>query len=80
MTARGTVRRCKPGSCSSPRAIRYPFFLVLDGDVEIVEHSRGEPRTVAVHQPGEFTGDVDMLTGRAALVPRAPSRTAACSS
>jgi thioredoxin reductase (NADPH) len=46
----------------------FCFFVVVDGAVEIVEHSRGTPFTVAVHGPGEFTGDVDMLTGRAALV------------
>jgi thioredoxin reductase (NADPH) len=46
----------------------FCFFVVLDGRVEIVEHSSGQPRTVAVHEPGEFTGDVDMLSGRSALV------------
>jgi len=46
----------------------FCFYVVLDGAVEIVEHSSGEPRTVTVHGAGEFTGDVDMLTGRAALV------------
>jgi len=41
---------------------------VLDGAVEIVEHSRGPAYSVTVHEPGEFTGDVDMLSGRVALV------------
>lgn len=44
------------------------FFVVLEGAVEIIEHSRGSPHQVAVHQPGEFTGDVDTMSGRAALV------------
>jgi thioredoxin reductase (NADPH) len=35
--------------------------------VRIVEHSQGEEKEITVHQPGEFTGDVDMLTGRRAL-------------
>src|SRR4029078_1198010 len=39
-----------------------------EGAVEIVEQSRGTPRVVTVHEPGEFTGDVDTLSGRAALV------------
>src|SRR4029078_3185761 len=30
--------------------------------------SRGTPHQVTVHEPGEFTGDVDMLSGRSALV------------
>ena len=69
LTARGTVREVQAGELLFAEGdTRYPFFLVLDGAVEIVEHSRGTPHTVAVHQPGEFTGDVDMLSGRAALV------------
>src|SRR6476659_4438468 len=46
----------------------FSFYVVLEGAVEIVEQSRGTPRVVTVHQPGEFTGDVDTLSGRAALV------------
>jgi thioredoxin reductase (NADPH) len=46
----------------------FSFFVVLDGAVEIVEHSRGTAHSVTVHEPGEFTGDVDMLSGRVALV------------
>jgi thioredoxin reductase (NADPH) len=46
----------------------FSFFVVLAGAVEIVEQSRGTPHQVTVHQPGEFTGDVDTLSGRAALV------------
>src|SRR6185295_9545402 len=44
------------------------FYVVLDGAVEIVEQSRGTSREVTVHEPGEFTGDVDTLSGRASLV------------
>jgi thioredoxin reductase (NADPH) len=46
----------------------FCFFVVLAGDVEIVEHSSGAERLVVTHTPGQFTGDVDMLTGRASLV------------
>ena len=46
----------------------FSFFVVLEGAVEIVEQSRGTPHQVTVHEPGEFTGDVDMLSGRSALV------------
>lgn len=44
------------------------FFVVLSGAVEIVDRSSKEPRTVVVHQPGEFTGDIDILTRRATVV------------
>lgn len=46
----------------------FCFFVVLDGAIAIVEHSSGSERLVVEHQPGEFTGDVDMLTGRASLI------------
>ena len=47
---------------------RNAFFVVVTGEVEIIDRSGDEPRTVAVHQPGEFTGDVDLLTRRRPLV------------
>ncbi len=45
-----------------------PFFVVLEGEVEIVEFTGGESRTVTVHHAGQFTGDVDTLSGRSALI------------
>lgn len=46
----------------------FCFFVILEGEVEIFESSRGQPHRVVVHVAGDFTGDVDMLSGRAALV------------
>jgi thioredoxin reductase (NADPH) len=46
----------------------FCFFVVLEGEVAIIERSSGEERQVAVHPRHGFTGDVDMLTGRAAIV------------
>jgi thioredoxin reductase (NADPH) len=46
----------------------FSFYVVISGAVEIVERSSGRPHTVVTHQPQEFTGDVDMLSGRSALV------------
>ena len=46
----------------------FDFYVVESGSVEIAEHSTGEPKIVTVHEPGEFTGDIDMITGRSALV------------
>lgn len=46
----------------------FDFFLVLEGTVEITERSGGDQARVTLHEAGEFTGDVDMLTGRASLV------------
>src|ERR1035438_4129889 len=39
------------------------FFVVKSGEVEIVDRSGDEPRTVTIHRPGEFTGDISHLTG-----------------
>jgi thioredoxin reductase (NADPH) len=65
----GQVRSIASGDALFQEGDRgFSFFVVLEGAVEIVEQSRGTPHQVAVHQPGEFTGDVDMLSGRAALV------------
>jgi thioredoxin reductase (NADPH) len=36
----------------------------LSGQIEIAEESSGSRQSVTIHQPGEFTGDVDMLTSR----------------
>ena len=69
LSRRGTPREVRSGEVLFAEGDRdIGFFLVLDGAIEIVEHSRGTPHTVVVHQPGEFTGDVDMLSGRAVLV------------
>ena len=69
LTVRGRSREVRAGEVLFAEGDRdFPFFVVLEGGIEIVEHSRGAPHTVVVHQPGEFTGDVDMLSGRATLV------------
>src|ERR1700687_2050366 len=65
----GRVRSIAPGDVLFQEGDRgFSFYVVLDGAVEIVEQSRGTSREVTVHEPGEFTGDVDTLSGRASLV------------
>jgi thioredoxin reductase (NADPH) len=46
----------------------FKFFVVKAGEIEIVDDSGETPRTVTVLGPGEFTGDVAHLTGRASVV------------
>ena len=46
----------------------FCFYVITSGAVEILESSRGRPHSVVIHEANEFTGDVDMLSGRAALV------------
>ena len=45
-----------------------PFFVVARGEVEIVQPSAAGETVVTVHHPGEFTGEVNMLSGRRSLV------------
>ena len=44
------------------------FFIVKSGEVEIVDYSGDEPKTVTIHRKGEFTGDISHLTGLPAIV------------
>jgi thioredoxin reductase (NADPH) len=45
-----------------------PFFVVTAGKVEIVQPSATGEELVTVHGPGQFTGEVNMLSGRRSLV------------
>jgi thioredoxin reductase (NADPH) len=49
-------------------AENVPFFVVARGQIEIAQPSRGAETLIAVHGPGQFTGEVQMLSGRRALV------------
>ena len=46
----------------------FKFFIVKAGSIEIVDESGDTPKTVAVHHPGQFTGDVAHLTGTPSMV------------
>jgi thioredoxin reductase (NADPH) len=46
----------------------FKFFVVKSGEVEVLDESGETPKTVAVHRPGEFTGDVAHLTGSPSVV------------
>lgn len=53
-----------------------PFFVVIDGEIEIVRPDAATEELIVVHGPGEFVGEVNSLSGRRSLV-RARTRTAA---
>jgi len=46
----------------------FRFFVIKSGEVEILDESGEKPRSVTVHHPGGFTGDVNHLTGNPAVV------------
>jgi thioredoxin reductase (NADPH) len=69
LEARGRSRPVHAGEVLFAEGDRNrSFFVVLQGSIEIVGHSKGVARVVAVHHPGQFSGDVDMLSGRTLLV------------
>lgn len=45
-----------------------PFFILLSGTMEIVQPDINGERLVANHGPGEFTGEMTMITGHHSLV------------
>lgn len=42
--------------------------VVLKGRIEIVDETGSEPKTVTFHEQGAFSGDIDLLLGRPAVV------------
>jgi thioredoxin reductase (NADPH) len=44
------------------------FYVVIGGQIEIVDESGDTPKTIVTHEPGSFAGDVSLITGRPAVV------------
>ena len=64
-----SARRFRDGEILFSAGDRDPqFFVVTSGEIEIVDRSGDEPRTVAVHRKGQFSGDVSHLAGTPAVV------------
>ena len=68
IAAHGGARRFNAARCWSRRGAIVPFFVVTAGQIEIVRLSADGETLVAVHGPGQFTGEVNMISGRRALV------------
>jgi thioredoxin reductase (NADPH) len=69
LRARGRERVVRAGEILFSEGDRdFGFFVVLDGAVEIIAHTDQGERQVTVHGVGQFTGDVDALTGRSVVV------------
>ena len=52
----------------APGATTVPFFVLLSGHMEIVQPDLAGERPVAQHGPGEFTGEMTMISGQRCLV------------
>jgi thioredoxin reductase (NADPH) len=65
----GHQQRFERGSVVVEQGQPLPdFFVVLTGALEVVQPADGREVPIAVHHPGEFTGEVNMLSGRRSLV------------
>lgn len=69
IAAHGRVRPIQRGEVLVEAGdLVVPFFVVTKGKVEIVRPSGSTETLVTVHAPGGFTGEVNMISGRRALV------------
>jgi thioredoxin reductase (NADPH) len=68
IAAHGAVRPIRPGDVLVEAGQQpVPFFVVMAGRLEVVRTSGATETLVAVHGPGQFTGEVNMLSGRRSL-------------
>jgi thioredoxin reductase (NADPH) len=65
----GHMRAIQPGEVLVEQGdSAVPFFVVVSGELEIVRPSSAGETLVTIHGPGQFTGEVNMLSGRRTLV------------
>ena len=65
----GHMRAMQPGQVLIEQGDKnVPFFVVVSGEVEIVRPSGGVETLITIHGPGQFTGEVNNLSGRPAVV------------
>src|SRR5579864_4254913 len=63
------LRKVKPGEILfRPDDTDVPFFVLLSGSMEIVQPDLAGERPIAAHGPGEFTGEITMISGQRCLV------------
>jgi thioredoxin reductase (NADPH) len=69
VAAHGSARPVREGEVLVEAGAQpVPFFIVKAGQIEIVRSSKDGDTLVAVHNPGAFTGEANMLLGRPALM------------
>jgi len=69
LAAHGQVRQVQPGEVLAEAGEPLArFFVVTAGQVELVRPSGVTEALVAILRPGQFTGEVTMLSGRRRLV------------
>ena len=64
----GVVRPIAPGDVLIEAGDHVvPFFVVTRGEIQIIQPGRSGDMLVAVHGPGKFTGEANMILGRRSL-------------
>src|SRR5438093_677924 len=65
----GRIRSTQPGEVVIEQGdTSVPFFVVITGEIEIVRPFGTQETLITIHTDGEFTGEVNMLSGRRSLV------------
>jgi thioredoxin reductase (NADPH) len=65
----GLVRHVQQGEILfEPNTTAIPFFVVLSGSMEIVQSDLDGERAIVTHGPGQFTGEMTMISGQRSLV------------
>src|SRR5215469_1919761 len=68
VAAQGKLRTVQPGEVLVEQGESAGrFFVVVSGELEVVGPTGDAETLVAVYGPGQFTGEVNMLSGRRAL-------------
>ncbi|MDQ1405070.1 MAG: thioredoxin reductase, partial [Acidobacteriaceae bacterium] len=64
----GRKRKVAKGEMLIKQGDVAPFFVITSGRLDIVQPTDHGELTIVQHQPGHFTGELNMLTGRRSLV------------
>ena len=68
LRAVGKVRKVVPGEILfQPDATSIPFFVLLSGAMDIVQPQLEGERHIVTHGPGQFTGEITMISGQRSL-------------
>ncbi len=69
VAARGRVRAIQPGEVLYEAGVAVTgFFVLTAGQVEVIRPSGEADELVVLYEPGQFTGEINMLSGRPSLV------------
>src|SRR5580700_4771549 len=52
----------------APGQTDFGVFVLIEGTIDIMSKSDGGEHVVTIHEPGEFSGEVNLLLGRPSLV------------